>query len=134
MTEDNATHPVEIRAVATEHNNGSRNDRRAAMKAMASYAQSITFVAVTTIAFTVGLVSNVHHPHWVGSLQLGWALLLASVLFAFLAIGQYSSQLARSIIKPRQGVFEVFLLLGWACLMAGLTFVTLFGFHNIGNS
>ena len=125
--------PPPVPSPPSTHNAGTNEDKRAAMKAMAGYAQSITFVAVTTIAFTIGLISNVHHPHWIGELQSGWVLLLVSVFFAFLTIGQYASQLARGIIKPRQGVLEVLLLFGWLSLMAGLALVTLFGFHNIGN-
>jgi hypothetical protein len=114
-----------------DHNTGSLEDKRSAMKEMASYAVSVNTVAVATLAFTVGLINNIHHARYEWALQWGWGLLLGSVLFAFLVIGQYASQLARSIIKPRQGPLEWLLLLAFVCLMVGLCFVTVFGFNNI---
>ncbi|MFD7168616.1 hypothetical protein [Streptomyces violascens] len=125
---------IETAATAKPHNAGSRDDRRTAIKAMASYAQSITIVAVTAIAFTVGLINGIPHPCQVWALKLGWVMLLVSVAFAYFAVGQYASQMARSIIKARQGPLEVLLLIGFLALMAGLSFVTVFGFNNVSGN
>jgi hypothetical protein len=115
------------------HNRGSLKDKRAAMKAMLSYAISINTVSVATLAFTVGLINNIHLAHDAWALKWGWALLLGSVLFAFLVIGQYASQLAESRVKPRQGPLEGLLFIAFACLMVGLSLVTVFGFNNISS-
>lgn len=114
----------------TDHNSGSDDDKRAALKAIGDYTNGLIVLAVGTLALSATLLSNTYAGRSIWTLYAGWASLACSLGIGLLALGQQISMLAESDLRPRRTTLETYSLIQVSLVIGGLVFLGIFAVQN----
>ena len=90
-----------------QYNTGDKDDKRAALTMVATYATSLLTLATATIALSATFIKDLYQGQDLWALLMAWGLLAASMVAAFLTLGQNISLLAESDLRPRRGLIEI---------------------------
>jgi hypothetical protein len=101
---------------------------------IATYATSLLTLATGTIALSATFLGNLYRGQDLWTLLVAWALLAASMVVAFLTLGQGISLLAESDLRPRHGLLEGMGLIHLILVLAGLAFFAVFAVQNSTHS
>lgn len=102
------------------YNQGSDDDKRAAVSAISDYTKLLITLATGAVALSATFLSQFYRGHWLAGLVWSWSLLGGSIFFGAIAIGAVISQLAESNVKPRRGALEVLNLAQLLLLLVGV--------------
>jgi hypothetical protein len=117
-----------------QYNTGDKDDKRAALTMVATYATSLLTLATATIALSATFIKDLYQGQDLWALLMAWGLLAASMVAAFLTLGQNISLLAESDLRPRRGLIEILGLVHLILVLAGLAFFAFFAVQNATTS
>ena len=113
------------------YNTGGEEDKRAAHTMIATFVTSLLTLATATITLSATFLQNLYRGQFLWALLVAWGLLAASMLAAFLTLGENISLLAESKLRPRHGRLEGLGLIHFLLVILGLVF---FGFFAVTNA
>src|SRR5262249_40939471 len=113
-----------------EYNTGGKDDKRAALATIATYTNSLLTLATATIALSATFLKDLYHGQVLWAVLVAWGLLAASMIIAFLALGQNITLFAESDLRPRRGLLEILGLVHLTLVLAGLAFFAFFAVQN----
>ena len=89
------------------------------------YTKLLITLATGVVALSATFLSNFYRGHDVGKFTAAWVVLGVSVVAGIFARGAYIAQLAESNVRPRQSLLELFSIVQWTTLVAGVVLLTL---------
>ena len=113
-----------------EYNTGEKEDKKAALTMIGTYATSLLTLATATIALSATFLKNLYQGRDLWALWAAWALLAVSMCAALITLGQNISLLAESDLRPRRGLLEILGLVHLVLVLAGLAFFAFFAVQN----
>jgi hypothetical protein len=95
-----------------------------------TYTTSLLSIATATIALSATFLKNLYEGQFLWALWVAWGLLAASMVAAFITLGQNIGLLAESDLRPRRGLLEILGFVHLVLVLAGLAFFAFFAVQN----
>jgi MFS family permease len=113
------------------HNQGTEEDRRHALDAIADFTKLLITLATGTVVLSATFLEKFYKGHSLTLLIASWAVIGLSVALGVIAFGQYISQLAESELKPRRSAVEGWNLAQLIAFGAGVVLFAIFAVQNV---
>jgi hypothetical protein len=111
----------------------SVEDKRQALSSAIALSRLLLSVAAGTIVLSGTLLQTIYVGRSLCLLEIAWVLLGVSLLLGYLVHGRYVTQLAKSDLTVRRGRVEVYSLLQFLAIVAGLVCFAIFVVVNVGS-